>query len=499
MSSIFLSYASGDRARTRLLVEALESRGWTVWWDRTIRPGKAFDQVIEDALAESSCVVVLWSEASVVSDWVKNEAAEAARRRILVPVLIDDVKIPFEFRRIHAARLVGWSGDQTHEEFNLVLQAIAATMGEASDAPRAVPPPPAEPRPPSPPQAPPPTPAPVVPVPVRSQRRLAWKPVALIGGAAVVAALVALWWRPPEPLVVGVMEIRPRGNTPGWMCDLTRDGLNTILSKVGKVQVYSKQKIDLLREKRGLSEIEAAEQLGIAKMISGTISATEHDVALELEIVDIKSGMLEDSERVRGTQAQLIDLQNQAAVEVVRALKVKVSPEVLDKIVATRSNDQLDNLRLLTESMGGFVDEGETPSAPAPKKPGPGVSWSVPWPAVAHAEENAEQAAVRQLLEQYRAALEAKNLERMAAIYVALNDQMRDSLKRYFENAQDLKVRFSNFDILVEGDKAVATFTRNDDFKDANSGRDAHLEVRVSSVVTKQEGQWKILGLKKPS
>src|SRR5437899_2043766 len=94
MSDIFFSYATDDRLRTRRLVEALEAQGWSVWWDRTIPPGETFDSVIEKALDRARCVVVLWSKTSVSSDWVKTEAAEAARRRILVPVLIDDVAVP---------------------------------------------------------------------------------------------------------------------------------------------------------------------------------------------------------------------------------------------------------------------------------------------------------------------------------------------------------------------------------------------------------------------
>ena len=86
MSDIFLSYATEDRLRTRILVQVLESRGWSVWWDRTIPPGQTFDSVIERALDDARCAVVLWSKVSVSSDWVKTEAAEAARRRILVPV-----------------------------------------------------------------------------------------------------------------------------------------------------------------------------------------------------------------------------------------------------------------------------------------------------------------------------------------------------------------------------------------------------------------------------
>ena len=96
MSDIFVSYASADRDRARAVAQALTEQGWSVWWDRTIPPGKQFDEVIEEALDSARCVVVLWSKASVASQWVKTEAAEAMRRKILVPVLIEDVKIPLE-------------------------------------------------------------------------------------------------------------------------------------------------------------------------------------------------------------------------------------------------------------------------------------------------------------------------------------------------------------------------------------------------------------------
>ena len=75
MSDIFLSYASDDLPRVGLLIRALERHGWSVWWDRTILPGRTFDQAIEEALDAARCVMVVWSQHSVHSDWVKTEAA----------------------------------------------------------------------------------------------------------------------------------------------------------------------------------------------------------------------------------------------------------------------------------------------------------------------------------------------------------------------------------------------------------------------------------------
>jgi hypothetical protein len=131
MSDIFVSYARHDLTKARALAEALQGRGWSVWWDRNIPPGRSFDNVIEEALAKAKCVIVLWSQASASSDWVKTEAAEGARRKILVPALIQDVPIPLEFRRLQTANLTDWDGDSAHSDFDEFLKAIAALLGSA--------------------------------------------------------------------------------------------------------------------------------------------------------------------------------------------------------------------------------------------------------------------------------------------------------------------------------------------------------------------------------
>lgn len=129
MSEIFLSYKSEDLPRAKIIAEALEQQGYSVWWDMTIPPGKTFDEVIEKALDSAKCVVVLWSRKSVLSDWVKEEASVAVKRRILLPVLIDDVKIPIGFKRIQAARLVDWRGTLPNPEFDLLLKSVAEIVG----------------------------------------------------------------------------------------------------------------------------------------------------------------------------------------------------------------------------------------------------------------------------------------------------------------------------------------------------------------------------------
>jgi tetratricopeptide (TPR) repeat protein len=61
MADIFVSYASEDRERVRGLVELLESHGWSVWWDRSLKAGETWPDVIERELGRARCVLVVWS------------------------------------------------------------------------------------------------------------------------------------------------------------------------------------------------------------------------------------------------------------------------------------------------------------------------------------------------------------------------------------------------------------------------------------------------------
>ena len=129
MSDIFISYSKEDRSKAKDIADALKQQGFSVWWDRSILPGETFDTVIEEALDTAKCVIVLWSHTSVSSDWVKTEASEGKQRGILIPVLIDDVKIPLAFRRIQAADLRDWEGKLSHPGFDNLLKAIAGILG----------------------------------------------------------------------------------------------------------------------------------------------------------------------------------------------------------------------------------------------------------------------------------------------------------------------------------------------------------------------------------
>src|SRR5262249_38799444 len=162
------------------------------------------------------------------------------------------------------------------------------------------------------------------------------------------------------------------------------------------------------------------EQLGISKMVSASLSELDSGLALEVQIIDIKTGLIEGSHETRGSEKQLIEMQNEAAIEVMRALKLRVDQAELDKLLAKRRNDRLDDYKLLTESMGGGEAE--------PSRPGPQSAAPRPWlarlaPQVVEASEG-DEVAIRALLERYRAALEAENMALVESMHVALPNAM---------------------------------------------------------------------------
>ena len=130
MADIFISYSSEDRDRVISIVKVLEEQGWSTFWDwRSIPVGKTWRQFIEEGLIEASCVLVLWSKKSIVSEWVLEEADYGKSNGMLIPARMDDILPPFGFRQIQAANLINWTGDKINPEFNKLLVALEAIIG----------------------------------------------------------------------------------------------------------------------------------------------------------------------------------------------------------------------------------------------------------------------------------------------------------------------------------------------------------------------------------
>jgi len=128
MQDIFISYASQDEQIAETLANALEKEGFDVWWDKEIPTGKTFDDVIEKAIKDANCVIVLWSEHSINSEWVHIEAAEGKERNILIPIKIADVPIPFAFKRRQTADLSNWTSGKPDLSYDRLIVDIRSML-----------------------------------------------------------------------------------------------------------------------------------------------------------------------------------------------------------------------------------------------------------------------------------------------------------------------------------------------------------------------------------
>jgi len=126
---IFISYKREDVALVKVIAKELTNYGWIVWWDHNIPVGKDYDTVILDALSNARSVLVIWSEKSINSRNVKDEANVGLERGVLIPVLVGNIKAPIGFRMIQALK---WNQNdlvETEELSDLIYQ-VKLLIGE---------------------------------------------------------------------------------------------------------------------------------------------------------------------------------------------------------------------------------------------------------------------------------------------------------------------------------------------------------------------------------
>ncbi len=135
MASVFLSYSRADAVKAKSIALALEKAGHEVWWDRHIKGGAQYSKEIEAALKTADAVVVLWSEQSVESAWVRDEAAAGRDSGRLVPVLIDGTEPPLGFRQYQSIDMSGWSGRGKPRRLQSILNSIDGVAGGRRERP----------------------------------------------------------------------------------------------------------------------------------------------------------------------------------------------------------------------------------------------------------------------------------------------------------------------------------------------------------------------------
>ena len=114
---VFISYKREEIDQAKMMKDTLENQGFSVWWDENIQCGQIWSNVLDGAVRNASCIVVLWSKRSLQSRWVMHEASSAMDREIYAPVRIELISIDPPFNRYQASDLLDWRGEKEHPGF----------------------------------------------------------------------------------------------------------------------------------------------------------------------------------------------------------------------------------------------------------------------------------------------------------------------------------------------------------------------------------------------
>jgi hypothetical protein len=130
---IFLSYAREDVELTRQLVELLGRQEWSVFWDHEILGGVAWSPALEDSLRRAGCVIVLWSQYSVNSDYVRHEASFAKIAGKLLQAVLADCNVPEPFQDENRIHLTVEDGRLIDDgQLHAFFRSVASRIGSGS-------------------------------------------------------------------------------------------------------------------------------------------------------------------------------------------------------------------------------------------------------------------------------------------------------------------------------------------------------------------------------
>jgi adenylate cyclase len=295
MARVFLSYAREDVDTARDLAQAIGARGHDVWWDRHLHGGSRFAAEIDRALKNAEVVVVLWSDTSVESAWVQDEAAEGRDSGRLVPVSLGSAKPPLGFRQFHTVDLGPWSGDGQSEIIDELAHAIVRTCGAD--------------------------------VPKHSEEP---------GEAS-------------KPRAKASICVLPFANMSGepeqeYFSDGISEDIITDLSKVSALSVVARNTAFLFKG-QSLDVKEVAQKLGVSHVLEGSVRKAGNRVRITAQLIDGSVGDHVWADRYDRDLTDIFEIQDEISKAIVDALKVKLLPEE-KKAIENRGTSNVDAYNL---------------------------------------------------------------------------------------------------------------------------------------------------------
>jgi adenylate cyclase len=307
MARVFLSYARDDAELAKQLAGLIAQAGHHVWWDREIQGGSQFSSEIDKALQEADAVLVLWTEASIKSAWVQDEAAEGRDSGRLVPAVLDGVRPPLGFRQYQSIELGRWSGAGEPQQFDALLRTIEKT-GEAK------------------PEA----------SPSRAEE--------------------------PERKAAKSICVLPFMNMSGeaeqeYFSDGISEDIITDLSKVSALSVVARNTAFLFKG-QSLDVKEVAQKLGVTHVLEGSVRKAGNRVRITAQLIDGAAGDHVWADRFDRDLDDIFAIQDEISKAIVDALKVKLLPAE-KKAIENRGTTNVDAYNLYLMARQQWISGGQ--------------------------------------------------------------------------------------------------------------------------------------------
>jgi TolB-like protein len=326
MSDVFVSYKAEDRRRVKPLVDALESDGYSVWWDAQIGGGAQWRHMIEAELNAAKCVLVAWSKRSVGTDgtFVQDEATRAQERHVYIPVLLDKVHLPLGFGEMQALPLSAWRGDRSDPHYQAILAAVTRIAGESSGGAK-----------------------PHFSGPALSRRR-----VLAGGGVAAVAVAGAGGWallKPAAASANGSIAVLPFANlsddpAQAYFSDGIAEEIRSALTRIAGLKVAGSTSSEAVRKEDAQT---AAKKLDVTNILTGSVRQSPSTIRVTAELIDGKTGIDRWSQDYDRSPGDSIKIQTDIAENVANALSAALGGAALAAIaVGGTSNPAAQKLYL---------------------------------------------------------------------------------------------------------------------------------------------------------
>ncbi|MBT6522726.1 MAG: toll/interleukin-1 receptor domain-containing protein [Rhodobacteraceae bacterium] len=121
---VFISYARANKAEVVEIVRYLRAHNINIWWDDDIAPGDKWRDQITEKLAECQAVLTLWTEQSVKSGSVIEEAEGGKHGGKLLHARLDSAPLPYGFGEVQYADLTHWDRRSDTLESSRLLAAL---------------------------------------------------------------------------------------------------------------------------------------------------------------------------------------------------------------------------------------------------------------------------------------------------------------------------------------------------------------------------------------